>query len=126
LLKILVDELLEIVMNYRMSGRSLFLDDLREAPRSRNWSCVARNVREAQLYCETHGVPEYLSFDHDLGSDEPTGYDFAKALVETDLDQNGNFIPRDFQFHVHSANPVGRVNIQSLLDSYLSHRKKTS
>ncbi len=107
-----------------MAERSLYLDDLRTPPKKTKWDCVARNTREAIAYFDSEGCPDYISFDHDLGEKEPTGFDLAKLMVNRDLDSNYGFIPAVFRFHVHSANPVGRVNIQSLLDSYLSHRRK--
>jgi len=82
-----------------------------------------------------NGLPDYISFDHDLGDNftlkstttpdrwfdfdgekEFTGYDCAKWLVDYCMD-NGFDIP-DFQSH--SANPVGRKNIVS----YLNNAKK--
>lgn len=100
----------------------LYLDDLRPVPSG--WA-VARSFDDAVAYVETHGVPSMISFDHDLGEAEgvllPTGYDFAKWLVERDLDRPG-FIPADFQFTVHSANPVGARNITGYLEGYLAGR----
>ena len=45
---------------------------------------------------------------------------FAKWIVDQDLTYN--IIPADFEFNVHSANPVGTANIINLLDSYLNTR----
>jgi hypothetical protein len=33
-------------------------------------------------------------------------------------------IPDDFQFYVHSRNPVGRANIEGLLNNYLEHNNE--
>jgi hypothetical protein len=41
-----------------------------------------------------------------------------------DLDVSGRFIPDQFEFAVHSANPVGSANLQGLLESYLSLKAK--
>jgi hypothetical protein len=51
----------------------------------------------------------FISFDHDLGENVPTGHDFAKWLVECHLDGKHLF-PETFSYAVHSANPptVGR------------------
>ncbi|MFL9860053.1 hypothetical protein PQR72_30700 [Paraburkholderia madseniana] len=46
----------------------------------------------------------------------------AKALVEFDLDAGGRYIPPDFDFVVHSSNPVGARNISGLLQGYLQAR----
>jgi len=96
----------------------LFLDDVRDPPvDNREW-VIARSFTEAVNVVIMLGVPEHLSFDHDLGEDTPTGHDFAKWLIEQDLD-NTHVFPEGFTFYVHSANPPGRINIQSLMESYL-------
>lgn len=59
----------------------------------------------------------FISFDHDLAQAE-TGLDCAKFLVETDMDQN--ILTKDFNFYVHSQNPVGKKNIESYLNNYLA------
>ena len=103
---------------------NLFLDDIRNPPEGREWT-IARNYDEALAYAQVHGCPSYISFDHDLGeADAETGYNFAQWLVEQDL-ENPGFIPEDFSFYVHSANPVGAENIRSLLNSYLKFRQNS-
>lgn len=97
----------------------VYLDDLRN-PKHQGWT-VVRSYDEAVALCEKHGCPATWSFDHDLGNNAPTGYDFVKWLIDTDLDNPG-FIPDTFSFNVHSANPVGAVNISNALSRYLSWR----
>lgn len=94
----------------------LFLDDLRSPPDA-TWQ-VARSYDAALWLIENIGHPCIeISFDHDLGDNVPSGYDFAKALIELDMD--GIFeLSRVKRFHVHSANPVGALNITSILRSY--------
>lgn len=109
-----------------MNTTKLYIDDIR-TPKSNDF-IIVRNFQEAIKYIETNGIPSYISFDHDLGVDEnnfllPTGYDFAKWLVEMDLDGIYKF-PENFQYNVHSANPVGRHNIESLLNNYLNFKIK--
>ncbi len=94
----------------------LFLDDLR-FPVDDDF-VIARNFDEAITLVETLGCPIFISFDHDLGDNIPTGFDFAKWLVECDLDKDGLFLSKDFDFYVHSANPVGKENIEGLLNGY--------
>jgi hypothetical protein len=101
----------------------LFIDDLRE-PVAQDWT-VARTSYEAIKVVKARGCPYEISFDHDLGGDN-TGMFVAKKLVEMDLDADGGFIPADFVYSVHSANPVGKRNIEGLLDSYMRGRKTTS
>ncbi len=104
-------------MTYRM-----FIDDERMPPDG-EW-VIVRSVLEAQDYITVHGMPNYVSFDHDLGSLDgyplPTGYDFALWLTQQDLDHNS--LPQDFDFYVHSQNPIGKENIISLLDNYLEFK----
>ena len=104
----------------------LFLDDLRKVEDvidSINFDCILtlRSYKEAVTYMEMFGCPNIIYFDHDLGK-EKTGYDLAKWIVNKDLDED--FIPEDFEFHVHSANPIGRENIEKLLGMYLKHKEE--
>jgi len=66
-----------------------------------------------------YGCPNYISFDYDLGKNAPTGYDFAKWLIEEHVSKNIR-IPANFDFNVHSANPVNAKNISEYLKQYLS------
>ena len=100
---------------------SLYLDDIRTPETT--FDRIVRSYEEAISCIKEYGMPKYISFDHDLGSDETSnelknGYDFTKWLVESSLDGILEF-PLDFEFNVHSANPIGRNNIQSLLNNYL-------
>lgn len=100
---------------------SLFLDDERDPKTARDW-IIVRDYEQACQACAALGLrgPDYVSFDHDLG-DGPTGYDFAKWLIENDISKPG-WLPADFDFNVHSANIVGRMNIEGLLNNYLAFR----
>ena len=102
-----------------MANYSLYLDDERNPTTGRVFN-VCRNMKEAVDMVITYGFPMYISFDHDLGDGIPTGFDFAKWLIEHDLDTGT--MPADFSFNVHSANPSGAANIQGLLDHYLEYR----
>jgi len=96
----------------------LFIDDIRD-PVDTDF-VVVRSYSEAVGYIRKNGCPSVISFDHDLGdAHELTGFDIAKWLVERDLNDKGAFIPKDFEYHVHSANPVGAGNITGLLNNYL-------
>jgi hypothetical protein len=95
---------------------SLYLDDEREPKGAFDY--VARSNSEAKLIVRTIGVPAFISFDHDLGNDDDgTGYDFAKWLINLVLDEGKGF-PIYFKYNVHSANPVGRENIEKLFENY--------
>lgn len=93
----------------------LFIDDVRNSPDT-TWT-IARSSNEAIILVEANGVPDVISFDHDLGEDD-TSMIFINWFIENVLDKKLH-IPHNFSFIVHSANPVGRENIQSKLNSFL-------
>ena len=119
---------------------NLFLDDERnigdvswapwqvqEKYRNEEW-VVCRGYGDAMVEILNRGFPKYISFDHDLGHDKYTGYELAKQLVENDI-ISGNKESReaykfalDFDFYVHSQNPIGKANIEGLLNNYLKVR----
>lgn len=107
-----------------MTPRRLFLDDVREVqdvyPQDDPATWVVCRSMEAACAAVLAAWPCHVSLDHDLGDGVPTGQDFARWLVELDLDTGG--MPRGFTFAVHSANPPGAANMRSLLEGYLRHR----
>lgn len=100
----------------------MFIDDER-FPATDDF-VIVRSFDEAVQKIEELGAPIFISFDHDLGENIPTGADLSKWLVDKDLDNEYKFLDKDFSFYVHSANPVGKKNIEGLLNQYLEHRKK--
>ncbi len=132
----------------------LFLDDLREPKEAFNhtgqemflqedWT-VVRNFEEFKNYLETHGLPKFISFDHDLAyshytpehlwddyekskawqeeqvHEEKTGFECAVWLFEHCMEK-GLKLP---SYYCHSMNPVGKDKILGLLDSFESVRDK--
>ena len=89
---------------------NLYLDDLRSTPE--NFERVY-DYDEFVYFINKNGVPEFISFDHDLGEGK-TGFDCAKFLVEFCMDNGVS----DINFQVHSQNPVGKENIEKLLDNF--------
>lgn len=89
---------------------NLYLDDLRSTPE--NFKRVY-DYDEFVNFINKNGVPEFISFDHDLGEGK-TGFDCAKFLVEFCLDNGVS----EINFQVHSQNPVGKENIEKLLDNF--------
>jgi len=85
----------------------LYLDDLREPPA--DFDTVARTAEEALALLRA-GRVTFLSFDHDLGTDA-TGYTVARWIEEQA--HAGTLAPLGWA--VHSANPVGRRNIEAAL-----------
>lgn len=105
----------------------LFIDDERFPPDDGQAWKVARNLAEVASLIKEFGPPNFISFDHDLGEREPTGYDIAKKFVAGDLGELvgtefARGLPAGFSFYVHSQNPVGAENIRSLLQNYLTFR----
>ncbi|MCB2378548.1 hypothetical protein LGH70_13190 [Hymenobacter sp. BT635] len=102
-----------------MQGYKLYLDDIR-TPKGEGWQ-VVRSFDEFVATINQRGLPQEISFDHDLGWDDEhdcemkSGYDCAKWLVENDLVIEN--------FNVHSANPVGAENIKRLLQNFLKFKK---
>jgi hypothetical protein len=104
---------------------ALFLDDERFPPDDGRFWMVARNVQEAFDLMDMHGIPSFMSLDHDLGIDQPTGYDFVKMLID-DFFKSAEYdeadlleFPYGFQFYVHSQNPVGAANIEQHLSAFI-------
>lgn len=124
---------------------NLFLDDLRTPITTYNvclkderylreeW-VIAKNYDEFKSILLTKGIPQLVSFDHDLADEhfqiamaeefygfdyskctEKTGMDCAKLLVKMCLDFELDWFPK---FIIHSQNPAGRDNIRSYLNSY--------
>ena len=105
----------------------IWLDDLRDPKDLRlDWLAYSpigkeveviwvKNMQEFVSWIQANGLPEGICFDHDLGENEPTGYDCAKWLVEYCLDNK--VLPP--LWACQSANPVGKVNINRLLKSFI-------
>jgi hypothetical protein len=103
-------------------ARRLFLDDER-MPVGSGWG-LARSHEEAVSWVLRNGCPSFISFDNDLGPEAKEGWEFARWLVERDLDGDGRVIPDGFGFFVHSRNVAATERIRSLLDGYLDARSR--
>lgn len=110
--------------------KKLFLDDIRTIDMIYDKSMesefdIVRSYNEFVIYIKTKGLPNYISFDNDLGLDENgnvalDGLACAKWLVyESGLDL------RNLEFKVHSANPVASEQIKGLLNNYIRHLNNT-
>lgn len=100
-----------------MSWR-LFIDDERFPVREDEWY-IARDFGDATFLVIKHGLPVFISFDHDLGQG-PTGADFTEWLINYMLDNKLKF-PKDFNYFVHSQNPIGAKNIKGKIDAAIQH-----
>jgi len=120
-----------------MSKYYLFLDDFRD-PQIVSWIdlplhdwTVVRSYKEFRDAIWNKGIPEFVSYDHDLADDhygsmnhggaidydnltEKTGYDCAKFLCN-ECCKRGIKHP---DFAVHSMNPVGADNIRKYIAAY--------
>jgi len=89
---------------------NLWLDDFRVPTTEYSW---VKNYNEFTEHILIYGLPDFISFDHDLGEEE-SGYDCAKWLIEYCLNCNKK-IPN---YKVHSMNPIGKKNIEQLLENF--------
>lgn len=99
-------------MSYRM-----FIDDERFPPNDGKEWAIVRSSDEAIKYVQTHGVPEFVSYDHDLGADD-TSMKFIGWMIDQYLDQSITDFP--VKYAIHSQNPVGARNIETLLRGFIS------
>lgn len=121
----------------------LFLDDIR-LPEQVKWVelplgpwIIVRNYDEFVKHIIKNGLPSYIAFDHDLADEhyrpsmynkdghytnyytdgtfkEKTGYDCAKWLIEYCMNNNRIFP----EYEVHSMNPIGKINIRSIVENF--------
>jgi hypothetical protein len=119
----------------------LFLDDIRQISDARKYCVlpnindeewiIVRNYQEFVDLITLRGLPKFVCYDHDLGSDQyghglnndeipydsfkdKTGYDAAKWLINYCMERSIKHPP----YVVHSMNPVGKRNIESYIESY--------
>jgi hypothetical protein len=107
----------------------IYLDDLRPTPAYLSIDEYADERRSYTDRCYTaqeaiellySGQVEFISFDHDLGSPENgTGYDVAKWIERAAAMDPTWPIP---DYAIHSANPVGAVNIDRAMKAALYRR----
>jgi hypothetical protein len=110
---------------------SLFLDDIR-FPNDVKYSygpykelVICRSMNDAVWAVRNYGLPNFISFDHDLGDvhndwEEQTGLSFAHWLADYIMNNDVKYDP-EFSWFIHSANPVGAENINSYMLSLKNH-----
>lgn len=116
----------------------LLLDDIR-SPEDITWVklpdvqwVIVRSYNQFVYEIQTHGIPVFITFDHDLGlfdyidpqeieDDmiffERNGYDCAKWLVNYCLEHKRK-IPA---YTVHSMNCIGKANIINYIENAKKH-----
>ncbi len=131
--------------------KNLYLDDFRIPEDSFKYTYntdylklkwdIVRNYDEFVAYIEKNGMPDLISFDHDLADEhyapeehwekydewktsqnfkEKTGFDCAKWLIDFCIDNKAN-LPK---IYVHSMNPVGAENIEKIFLNYIKFTEK--
>ena len=123
--------------------KALYLDDVRTPTTTINgyepWY-VVRNYDEFVAWITENGIPDLISFDHDLAEEHMEDYfrqkleqgyqfpDYESYKEKTGLDcakwlsqhiQENNLMLKDVC--VHSHNPVGATNIQSYINGFKKH-----
>ena len=76
---------------------------------------VKSSAEAIELIKSKGKLPEFLSFDHDLG-----GEDSAMVLIDWMIDNHYDEEIPDYQ--IHSANPVGALNIHAKMQSWLKSK----
>lgn len=115
---LMIDDLRNPPMVYQMTAMPIYLEP--------NW-VVATTYNDFIKHIEKSGLPDFISFDHDLGElsifangNEASGYDCAKWLIDYCFD-NQFKLP---DFYCHSMNPVGKANINSILNSFIKFNRQ--
>jgi len=89
--------------------KKLYLDDMRDTPKG--WD----RVHTAQECVDAITTQQYdtVSLDHDLGENQPTGYEVLVWLEEVVYKYKDFKIPTVF---IHTDNPVGRARMVQALE----------
>jgi hypothetical protein len=137
-----MDNILDLSKLGEKKKRALYLDDIRIPTKTiegyEPWY-VVKSYDEFTAWITANGVPDYISFDHDLGDEhyvdyvtyqaqgiaainyedfkEKTGFDCAKWLCEH-IQDNGLIL---HACSVHSFNPMGALNIKNLINNFKTH-----
>lgn len=102
---------------YRNAPYNIYIDDERVPTSKKTKYFIVRNFDELIDTIKLHGLPAFVSFDHDLGDNIPNGLDCAKYIVDRCIKENRP-VP---DFNVHSANPAGAENIRCFMTSAKKH-----
>jgi hypothetical protein len=127
--------------------KALYLDDVRtptkDIPGYEPW-IVVRNYEEFVKYITDNEIPDYISFDHDLGEEHMNDYALQVSKMGWQAPDYENYKEKTgldcakwlcdyinyFTLHgekafpicgVHSHNPVGATNIKEYINGYMKH-----
>lgn len=116
-------------MRFSPKHEKTILDDIRTIEMMYDHAMVddfdiVRTYWDFMKCIQQNGLPDFISFDNDLGLDKneevvPDGYAAAKWLVYESGQDFANL-----KFHVHSANPVAGEQIRGLLNNYIKFLKE--
>ena len=94
----------------------LWIDDMRRPP-STDWLwCKSVNGAKSVIYAyETnmHDDTITIDLDHDAGDYANQGGDYIKFL---DWLEEMGIVDTGYFFHIHSMNPVGRKNMEAIIN----------
>lgn len=97
----------------------IWLDDLRPAPTGYAWCKSVNECKKTILSAEEEGREiEVIDCDHDLGdyySDGGDGIVIIDFLIERD---------RLYPVKLHTANPVGRANMERAIAAYYRRKEE--
>lgn len=84
----------------------------------------ARTYEEFCEIIDDMGLPNFISFDHDIADfkngEERTGKTAAQFVIDYCIDNDLDFP----NYMVHSSNPRGAENIQRLVDDFILKRSE--
>ena len=81
------------------------------------------------VFCTNYKDVTHISFDHDLNyynenGEEITGYKCLQFICDFMLEKNID--PSEYIFYFHTANPVGKKNMQSYWNNFQRHYKENN
>lgn len=114
----------------------LWIDDIRD-PNLAKWQSFIKSAfrgkhisdivwvksyKEFKEWVDKNGLPNLVSFDHDLGDvenpdNEKTGYDCCKYLIDFCMDNDCDFP----QYAIQSDNGPGSDNIDKYIKNFQKH-----
>lgn len=99
----------------------IWVDDVREMPEDYNiWEKTSYGTFDLLEICYKQQMPVKLSLDHDSGLYAANGGDYINilALLEEKSNESESwkqFIENKITFHLHTLNPIGRENMQRII-----------
>ena len=111
----------------------LYLDDIRFTlltyKKPEEWKTIRNPLELFMVFCTNYKDVTHISFDHDLNyynenDEEITGYKCLQFICDFMLEKNID--PSDYIFYFHTANPVGKKNMQSYWNNFQRHYKENN